>query len=707
MLDNVIDEFIIENHGKISLNSGLPEFGYELIAVLPYAYYLSQHGLLASTCSGYDTKALYFFNPEHREVSGKRSWENVRLLQNSGFPNAKIHQAKLDCSQFLPPPFKEYYQNLAITFAKPTLVVCNRYNREWNGEPVNFISSDGLAKLFSLLCDKYQIVYIDTEYFTGNYSDHVDFLESSCRQVVAEYSDRILTFLDLQANYPDLSLNELQCRLYAGCERFISSNGGLGIFCSYFGGANIIFSKTCHELDPEINSFYAWYSYLSHATISVARNELQLLELCQQKWLLDDPLINILITTRDCPNYFHDCLKSIYAQNYKNYNIIVGTENIANLEYIQGHCCTVVTRLANEMDLPHKMKEFAKVGYSFCLKETQQLASVNSLETLAQQLKIQPNLITSDMSNLVCSQVASGMSTDIDKVHIDRDGFPPLVVVVSSLNSILYLESCLDSIVRQIKPLNCLAFKVLVSMCDVNLSIAKKLTRKYLDLVEFYYASTIVDEMDLFFSVLKKIVRKDSLILSISARAILPSNFISYYYTRWINTILGFISNANSIKIIALKEIRTSANLVNYRFNRNYPDADNELSLIKVLDPDATDFDDICISLLLGNISKKLKLRLNEVILGNQRLQMLKNYNLSTASTITQLWSNGFIGLYTDFVSIQIGEQILFDGDEVNDEDCPLLLMRTQNANLIDTIYFKQNFVHPQLNKIVHLDKLQ
>ena len=706
MLNHMSDELIIEHNGKFKLKSGLPEFGYELIAILPYAYYLYQNNLLESTCSGYDTKVLYFFSPEHCEVSGKRSWDNVRLLQNSGFPNAKIHQAKLDLSQFSPPPLKEHYASSAIRFAKPTIVICNRYNQEWNGTPVNFISPACLAQLFDLLCDKYQIVYIDTQYFTGNYSDHADFLDSPCQQVVLEYSGRILTFLDLQANYPELSLNELQCRLYAGCERFISSNGGLGIFCSYFGGENIIFSKTCHELDPEINSFYAWYSYLSHAMISVVRNELQLLELCQQKWLLEVPLINLLITTRDCPNYFHDCLKSIYAQDYKNYHIIVGTENIANLEYIQGHCCTVVTRFANEIDLFSKMKEFVSTGYYLCLEETQQLSSVSSLSLLAQQLKRQANIISNDLSPLVCSQVTSAVNTSIDKLHIDRESFPPLVVVISSLNSILYLESCLDSIVRQIKPLNCPAFKVIVSIRDVNLSIAKKLTRKYLDLVEFYYASTLVDEMDLFFSALKKIVRKDSLILSISARAILPSNFISYYYTRWSNNVLGFFLKANSTKIVALKEIRTSANLVNYRFNQNYPGAHNELSLIKILDPDATDFDDTCISLLLGNISKKLKFRLNEVILGNQRLQMLKNYNLATESAITQSWHSGFIGLYTDFVAIQIGEQILLD-DEPNDEDCPLLLMRTQSVSLINPMRFKQNSAYLHLNKIIHLDKLQ
>ena len=43
---------------KIIVNSHCVEFGYELIAVLPYAYYLFMDDRLEQTISGKDTKHL-------------------------------------------------------------------------------------------------------------------------------------------------------------------------------------------------------------------------------------------------------------------------------------------------------------------------------------------------------------------------------------------------------------------------------------------------------------------------------------------------------------------------------------------------------------------------------------------------------------------------------------------------------------------------
>ena len=46
-----------------------------------------------------------------------------------------------------------------------------------------------------------------------------------------------------------------------------------------------------------------------------------LIELVRQKWVEDKPLFNILIRTSGRPNYFNDCVKSIYNQSYKNWQI--------------------------------------------------------------------------------------------------------------------------------------------------------------------------------------------------------------------------------------------------------------------------------------------------------------------------------------------------------------------------------------------------
>ena len=330
----------IGEDGTYSIDSGLPEFGYELISTIPYAYSLYKKGKLKSTSSGKDTQCLYWFSDNHKEIHEKRSWDNFKPLLSSYFPNIYIHSSQLDWDNFEPPPFNDYYKNKAIKFSRATIVICNRINDEWRGEPVNFLDNPTLEKLFALLSHRYEIVYIDPLMFGSDYEDHTSFSYQDVSVLLKKYS--VKTFTQLRIEYSEISVNELQCRLYAGCERFISSNGGLGIFCSYFGGENIIYSKMCRELDKDVNSFHAWYSRLSKSIISVVSKDVDLLALVEEKWVKDRPLINVIVRTSGRPNYFHDCIKSIKKQNYLNFNIIVGYDDSNSMKYIQGQPCTAV-----------------------------------------------------------------------------------------------------------------------------------------------------------------------------------------------------------------------------------------------------------------------------------------------------------------------------------------------------------------------------
>jgi glycosyltransferase involved in cell wall biosynthesis len=398
------DDLLLSKMQKV-VHSGLPEFGYELISVLPYAYHLHEQKILKQTISGKDTKSLYFFSSSHIELEQKRSWSNVQKLQESQFPNIHIHQRQLDWKLFSPPPFKKYYQNTAIRFLKPTLVICNRYNSEWEGEPINYINVETLQKLFEIFHKNYQIVYVNQIFFGSAYEDDAKPMHLNEMSIVSDFCGDVITLLDLIKLYPNSSINELQCRIYSGCERFISSNGGFGILCSYFGGENIIFSKLCRELDPSVNSFYGWYSRFSKATISLAKKESDLIDICKRKWIDHAPLFNIIIRTSGRPNYFHDCLKSIYNQSYKNVNIIVGVDDEKNLDYVQGHACTIVSleKHTTEPQLPprksaeygvwfpynnylNKLLEYARVGYVIYLDDDDCFASDDSLSELASKI---------------------------------------------------------------------------------------------------------------------------------------------------------------------------------------------------------------------------------------------------------------------------------------------------------------------------------
>ena len=50
------------------------EFGFELLAVVPYAYWLHRQGRLERTIGGLDTRCLYYFSENHEERPVKRHY---------------------------------------------------------------------------------------------------------------------------------------------------------------------------------------------------------------------------------------------------------------------------------------------------------------------------------------------------------------------------------------------------------------------------------------------------------------------------------------------------------------------------------------------------------------------------------------------------------------------------------------------------------
>lgn len=514
--------------GKYFLNSGSPEFGYELIATLPYAYHLSNQELIEKTTSSIDTACFYFFSPEHIENNIKRSWSNIVELQKEGFPNIYIHNNNLDWSVFSPPPLREFYQDKAITYSKPTVVISNRKNNEWSGVPVNYFSSSVIEQLFAMLSNSYQIVYIDSEYFGIDYEDHMPFQSNNISNVIiSKYS--VITLRDLKLQYPDLSFNEIQCRIYAGCERFISSNGGLGILASYFGGENIIFSKMCHELNADVNSFYHWYPKLSKAIVKVVNNENQLLETVRAKWIDNKPLINVIIRTADRPNYFHDCIVSVLDQTYTNFNIIVAVANEKSREYVVGHNCTIVEMYEDVYDEEY-LFSLASTGYILELNDTDRL-ELGALDRLAKDViadKISTQRISSD---IITNYTIQGGIAESDKASVTIKQRPPLVILLTVEEGNNDLERCLDNIFLSSQSFD-MDIKVIVGVYGLAKlrEQSKKILLKFDGAVDFYNLPNINHKYLLKNAVLKKIKRRDSLVFCADDGDIITTDTLRYYY---------------------------------------------------------------------------------------------------------------------------------------------------------------------------------
>lgn len=303
---------------KKIVNSFNVEFGYELISALPYAYYLHEKGLLEGTISGPDTKCLYYFSPQHSTNIVQRKWGNMTLAK--GNANIRIHRHTLD-PRFSPPPLKEVYKNDRFVFDKPTVCIFNRINKEWNKGIVNFFDIDFLRKTFEMLLPEYEVIYFNIRGKKALY-DGPQPVDIGDYELAREMGVHLIH--DLQEQNPDLSFNKLQLMIMANCERFLTMNGGYAILASYMGGTNIIYSKECQELKPEVNSFYRWYHKFGGSRIIHEDNYDAVLGRMNDLFINKSPLINIITRTCNRPNCFDVFYRSVKKQTYLNTNIIVG-----------------------------------------------------------------------------------------------------------------------------------------------------------------------------------------------------------------------------------------------------------------------------------------------------------------------------------------------------------------------------------------------
>ena len=246
------------------------EFGYELIMVLPYVYWLYTQNIDVTVSTCQYMKEFYFFLDEKKCIEKYTSRTHIIPPD---LPLSGIHFQNLNTEKWEVPNFKEYYSsfNLPFTYTKPLLLISNKYTEEWKKPPVNFITINILDELFSKLKNKYQIVYnrpqskkitVDTQ----RYYDLGDY-----KLIKDKYPEVIdLNEINSYGNY-----NLLQLSIASKTDKFISVQGGSSIFSSLFGGTNIILTKKGSEL--KFNSYY-WYNKFSNTNVFWFQEEYQFLD---------------------------------------------------------------------------------------------------------------------------------------------------------------------------------------------------------------------------------------------------------------------------------------------------------------------------------------------------------------------------------------------------------------------------------------------
>ncbi|MBS0321534.1 MAG: hypothetical protein JSR18_13400 [Proteobacteria bacterium] len=247
------------------------EFAFELLSVVPYAYWLHGRGELVATAACADTRALYYFSPRHEERDIPRRY--VPITEYPSGEAGRRHYDRfafprhLDTRQWAPPPYATVYADPRFRWALPTCVICNKHSEEHyrsHREPTNFIDVETLLAVIRRLHGRYQVVY-NRPRAADIVNDHQAIHETGDIQAVkAEFPD-VLTIQELHARYPELTFNELQLRVFAGSRAFVSVLGGSSYLASYFGGRNVVYAKRGWEVDCD--AYAGWFDRFSGARV--------------------------------------------------------------------------------------------------------------------------------------------------------------------------------------------------------------------------------------------------------------------------------------------------------------------------------------------------------------------------------------------------------------------------------------------------------
>ena len=261
-----IKDYVFKPRYKAVEFSG--EFAPELQFALPFAYWHYKNGTLKSTRSSKYTKELYFFSQDHQEVfdsrtnEGNYNYELPRILYSQNY----------DMMKWEPVPLKAEYANDMYSYNKPILIIANRYNMEWDGPPISFLSKEMISFIVSRLNEKYTIIYnrprpsnITMDNSDIYDLDEYDWLKDTYPEVI------LMEDLYLENRAGAKNFNHLQLMVYANASRFISIHGGTATLASYFGGINLILSKQGPE--HHFNCYEKLYPKFSGAKIYHAKSD--------------------------------------------------------------------------------------------------------------------------------------------------------------------------------------------------------------------------------------------------------------------------------------------------------------------------------------------------------------------------------------------------------------------------------------------------
>lgn len=286
-----------------------PEFGVELTLVVPYAFWLHKQGKLEKVITSKGMRPFYYFCDDVEEkyeyrtvdnaVAGMGSipndWiyglkQNARLYKNEWpaweeFANVDRGCGILDYSKWELPDYNEQFKDNELALDKPTIMICNRYNWEHGKPPTGYFDINCLYNIFNYLTERgYDVIYKrprNTEFpldqnetYTLNNEETLTADVQGLGMIddfeLTKYYDNVYLLDDIVTNNPDLSYNQIQLKLFANVDGFITMGGGSTLFpcfykkptVAYYGGTLTEIDRQCFWEDSNGNKNIKNYHYM-------------------------------------------------------------------------------------------------------------------------------------------------------------------------------------------------------------------------------------------------------------------------------------------------------------------------------------------------------------------------------------------------------------------------------------------------------------
>ena len=286
------------------------EFGLDMIRGLPKAYYCTKNNIEHVCVVKPNLKELY-------SLVSNNIKEDARLTITNPDDIYRFEGPGFSKKEWLPPPLKDMFKDY-LKFKKPTVVINNKcasdgstknifniakkFNLKNDLEQilsleekscVNYYSIPMLSRIFDLLSNKYQILYIrpistNKKYVKDNSKEipfnDFEFIEDNYPQVYT-----IKKFLE-DPLCPTNNFTLAQFMFEATSDKHLSTIGGNCKISSYFGGDVIIYQWDGWKLGSPrgkrpIFDSNSWLKKLSNANIIGMHNYNTILNYIEKNWI--------------------------------------------------------------------------------------------------------------------------------------------------------------------------------------------------------------------------------------------------------------------------------------------------------------------------------------------------------------------------------------------------------------------------------------